>query len=630
MLKKLLLGLMLLGALPLETYAAPKKTTFEIKNGNFYRNGEVTRILSGEMHYARIPHEYWRHRLQMMKGMGLNTVATYVFWNLHETEPGKWDFEGDKNLAEYIRIAGEEGMMVILRPGPYVCAEWEFGGYPWWLQNIEGMEIRRDNEQFLKCTKTYIERLYQEVGSLQCTKGGPIIMVQCENEFGSYVAQRKDIPLEEHRSYNAKIKKQLADAGFDVPLFTSDGSWLFEGGSTPGALPTANGESDVENLKKVVNEYHDGKGPYMVAEFYPGWLMHWAEPFPQISASEIAKETENFLKNDVSFNYYMVHGGTNFGFTSGANYDKKRDIQPDMTSYDYDAPISEAGWVTPKYDTLRTVIQKYVKNKIPAAPAPIATIEIPSIKLNRVADLLGYAETLTPVASDKPMTFEQLNQGYGYVLYSRHFNQPISGTLQLEGLRDFAVVYVNGEKVGELNRNTQTYEMEIDIPFNATLQILVENMGRINYGARIVENNKGIISPVIIDGKEITGEWNMYQLPMCSAPELNNMGRYASSNTTSKAEKLKGTPVVYEGTFTLNETGDTFIDMENWGKGIIFINGKNIGRYWKVGPQQTLYIPGVWLNKGENKIVIFEQLNDNAKTEVSTLKTPKLQVLKNL
>lgn len=630
MLKKLLLGLMLLGALPLETYAAPKKTTFEIKDGNFYRNGEVTRILSGEMHYARIPHEYWRHRLQMMKGMGLNTVATYVFWNLHETEPGKWDFEGDKNLAEYIRIAGEEGMMVILRPGPYVCAEWEFGGYPWWLQNIEGMEIRRDNEQFLKCTKTYIERLYQEVGSLQCTKGGPIIMVQCENEFGSYVAQRKDIPLEEHRSYNAKIKKQLADAGFDVPLFTSDGSWLFEGGSTPGALPTANGESDVENLKKVVNEYHDGKGPYMVAEFYPGWLMHWAEPFPQISASEIAKETENFLKNDVSFNYYMVHGGTNFGFTSGANYDKKRDIQPDMTSYDYDAPISEAGWVTPKYDTLRTVIQKYVKNKIPAAPAPIATIEIPSIKLNRVADLLGYAETLTPVASDKPMTFEQLNQGYGYVLYSRHFNQPISGTLQLEGLRDFAVVYVNGEKVGELNRNTQTYEMEIDIPFNATLQILVENMGRINYGARIVENNKGIISPVIIDGKEITGEWNMYQLPMSSAPELNNMGRYASSNTTSKAEKLKGTPVVYEGTFTLNETGDTFIDMENWGKGIIFINGKNIGRYWKVGPQQTLYIPGVWLNKGENKIVIFEQLNDDAKTEVSTLKTPKLQVLKNL
>ena len=190
----------------------------------------------------------------MMKGMGLNTVATYVFWNLHETEPGKWDFSGDKDLAEYIRTAGEEGMMVILRPGPYVCAEWEYGGYPWWLQNVPGMEVRRDNKAFLEHTKAYINRLYQEVGDLQCTKGGPIIMVQCENEFGSYVSQRKDITLDEHRRYNAKIKQQLADTGFDVPLFTSEGSWLFEGGTTEGALPTANGESDIENLKKVVNQ----------------------------------------------------------------------------------------------------------------------------------------------------------------------------------------------------------------------------------------------------------------------------------------------------------------------------------------------------------------------------------------
>ncbi len=211
--------------------------------------------------------------------MGLNTVATYVFWNIHEPEPGVWDFTGDKNLAEYIKIAGEEGMMVILRPGPYVCAEWEFGGYPWWLQNIKGMEIRKDNAEFLKCTKAYIDRLYKEVGGLLCTKGGPIVMVQCENEFGSYVSQRTDIPLEEHRAYNAKIKQQLADAGFDVPLFTSDGSWLFEGGSTPGALPTANGESDIANLKKVVDQYHNGKGPYMVAEFYPGWLSHWLNHF---------------------------------------------------------------------------------------------------------------------------------------------------------------------------------------------------------------------------------------------------------------------------------------------------------------------------------------------------------------
>lgn len=563
----------------------------------------------------------------MMKGMGLNTVATYVFWNLHETEPGKWDFSGDKDLAEYIRTAGEEGMMVILRPGPYVCAEWEYGGYPWWLQNVSGMEVRRDNKAFLEHTKAYINRLYQEVGDLQCTKGGPIIMVQCENEFGSYVSQRKDITLDEHRRYNAKIKQQLADAGFDVPLFTSDGSWLFEGGTTEGALPTANGESDIENLKKVVNQYHDGKGPYMVAEFYPGWLSHWAEPFPQVSASEIARQTEAYLKNDVSFNFYMVHGGTNFGFTSGANYDKKRDIQPDMTSYDYDAPISEAGWVTPKYDSIRTVIKKYVKYEVPTPPAQNPVIEIPSIKLNQVADLLAYTERMQPETSADPLTFEQLNQGYGYVLYTRRFNQPISGTLEIPGLRDFAVVYVDGEKAGVLNRNTQTYSMEIEVPFNSTLQILVENMGRINYGSQITENSKGIISPVTIAGKKITGGWNMYKLPMSQAPECGKMGSCTFTNSAAQAAKLKDSPVIYEGTFTLDKTGDTFIDMEEWGKGIIFINGKNIGRYWQVGPQQTLYIPGVWLKKGENKIVIFEQLNENPKTEVKTVKTPVLTKL---
>lgn len=619
--------LLLLILFPL-SMSAQDKLKFEIKDGDFYVNGKATRILSGEMHYPRIPHQLWRHRLQMMKGMGLNTVATYVFWNWHEVEPGQWDFEGDKNLAEYIRIAGEEGMMVILRPGPYVCAEWEFGGYPWWLQNVEGMEIRRDNEQFLKYTKLYIDRLYKEVGHLQCTNGGPIIMVQCENEFGSYVSQRTDIPLEEHRAYNAKIKQQLADAGFNVPLFTSDGSWVFEGGSTPGALPTANGESNIPNLKKVVDEYHNGEGPYMVAEFYPGWLSHWAEPFPQVTAESVARQTEEYLKNDVSFNFYMVHGGTNFAFTSGANYDKRRDIQPDLTSYDYDAPISEAGWVTPKYDSIRNVIQKYVDYKIPSAPAPTPVIEIPSIKLNKIANAIAYAEKEKPVSSISPLTFEQLEQGYGYVLYSRRFTQAISGTLEIPGLRDYATIYVDGEKVGELNRNTQTYEMDIEVPFNTTLQILVENMGRINYGSEIVHNTKGIISPVVINGQEIMGNWEMYKLPMAQMPEISNMGRLAVNNGSAQAKRLQGCPAIYEGTFTLEETGDTFINMEDWGKGIVFVNGHNLGRYWYVGPQQTLYLPGVWLNKGENKIVIFEQLNDTMHSEISTVKVPVLQDLK--
>lgn len=608
---------------------AQNKHTFEIKQGNFLYDGKAIQIHSGEMHYSRIPHQYWRHRMQMLKAMGLNSVATYVFWNHHEISPEQWDFEGDKNLAEYIKIAGEEGLFVILRPGPYACAEWEFGGYPWWLQNISGMELRRDNPEFLKRTEIYINRLFKEIGHLQITNGGPVIMVQVENEFGSYVSQRKDIPLNEHRSYNAKIKDQLVRAGFNVPLFTSDGTWLFEGGAIDGVLPTANGEGNITNLKKAVDQYHDNKGPYMVAEFYPGWLAHWAEPHPAIDASNIARQTEEYLKNNISFNLYMAHGGTNWGFTSGANYDKKHDIQPDLTSYDYDAPISEAGWATPKFDSLRAVIKKYAQYDIPDIPAPFSTIEIPSIKLTKVGDVLSILEKQKSVQNSTPLTFEQLNQGYGYVLYSRKFNQPISGTLDVSGLRDYAVVYINGEKVGELNRYYNNYTMEIDVPFNSTLEILVENMGRINYGPEIVNNKKGIISPVKINNIEIEGNWEMYTLPMQEAPDLDNIKKNdVFENVPAKTKQLQGKPIIYEGVFDLSEVGDTFLDMENWDKGIVFINGINIGRYWHVGPQQTLFIPGVWLNKGSNKIVIFEQINRELKSEVKTVKTPVLNKLK--
>jgi len=598
---------------------AQQKHAFEIKGGNFLYDGKPIQIHSGEMHFARIPREYWRQRLQMMKAMGLNTVATYVFWNYQETAPGVWDFKtGSRNIAEFIKIAGEEGMMVILRPGPYACAEWEFGGYPWWLQKEKSLVIRSYNKPFLDSCRTYINHLAAQVKNLQITHGGPIIMVQVENEFGSYVAQRKDISLKDHKAYSAAIKQQLIDAGFDVPLFTSDGAWLFNGGTIAGALPTANGEDNIDNLKKVVNEYHNGEGPYMVAEFYPGWLDHWAEPFQKVSTENVVAQTEKYLKAGVSFNYYMVHGGTNFGFTSGANYDKKHDIQPDITSYDYDAPISEAGWATPKYKALRELFKKNVSYKIPPIPAPIPVIEIPSIKLNKAVDLFAIKAKMQPVVSDTPQTFEDLNQGYGYVLYSKHFTQPINGKLEIKGLRDYALVYVNGEKAGELNRNTNTYSCDIDIPFNATLDILVENMGRINYGAEIIHNLKGIISPVTIAGNEITGNWNMYQFPMDHEPDLK----------TYSNKYKKDQPVIYEGSFTLSKTGDTFLDMSKWGKGIVFVNGHNLGRYWNVGPQQTLYLPGCWLKKGANKINVFEQLNDVKQTEISGVKVPVLDELK--
>lgn len=593
--------------------------TFEIKNGDFVYDGKPIKIHSGEMHYARIPEPYWRQRLKMVKAMGLNTVATYVFWNYQHPSPDVWDFKtGNRNLREFIKTAQEEGLFVILRPGPYVCAEWEFGGYPWWLQKNPELKIRTLNQPFLDSCRDYLTHLATQVKDLQVTNGGPIIMVQAENEFGSYVVQRKDIPLEVHKKYNAAFIGMLKDVGFNVPFFTSDGTWLFEGGAVKGILPTGNGENNVTNLKKVVNEYHDGVGPYMVAEFYPGWLDHWAEPFQKVGTDGLVKQTQKFLDSGVNFNFYMVHGGTNFGFTSGANYDKKHDIQPDITSYDYDAPISEAGWATEKYKALRAVMQKNVTYKIPEIPAPIPVIAIPDIKLNQATDLLTWKNAFTPVMNDTPLSFEDLNQGHGYVLYSRKFVQPISGRLKIGGLRDFATVYVDGEKVGYLNRQENKFEMDIDIPFNATLELLVENMGRINYGAEIIHNRKGIISPVTIDGNEITGSWEMYKLPFDKVPDLKG----------GQNKNTKGSPTIYSGTFTLNATGDTFLDMEDWGKGIVFVNGQNLGRYWSVGPQQTLYLPGCWLKKGKNEVVIFEQLNDTPHTKIHSVKVPVLDKLK--
>lgn len=598
--------------------SAKAKHTFEIKGGNFVYDGKAIQIHSGEMHYSRVPAPYWHHRLKMMKAMGLNAVATYVFWNNHEVAPGKWDWTtGSRNIRAFLKAASDEGMMVILRPGPYACGEWEFGGYPWWLQKVKGMEIRTCNQPFLDSCRVYIKELAAQVADYQITKGGPIVMVQAENEFGSYVEQRPDVSLEMHRKYSGAIKDMLIEAGFNIPMFTSDGSWLFEGGVIEGALPTANGEDDVENLRNTVNQYHGGVGPYMVAEFYPGWLDHWNEPFVKRTAERMVKQTKKYLDAGVSFNYYMVHGGTNFGFTAGANYNNERNIQPDITSYDYDAPISEAGWATPKYQALRELIKKYVKYDVPNVPERLPVISVPSIKLTNTVGLFDMLESAEPVESDTLLTFEDMNQGYGYMLYRRHFNQPISGMMRVPGIADFATVYVNGEKVGELNRMTGKDSMQIKVPFNATLDILVENMGRINFGTRINVNRKGIIQPITINGHKITGDWQTYGVPMDVMPVMPKM----------RSPYVKGQPTLYFGTFELDKVGDTFFDMEKWGKGIVFVNGVNLGRYWKIGPQQTLYLPGCFLHKGQNTVVVFEQLNDEKKTELVGVETPVLDKL---
>lgn len=616
--KRIFAGLLLSAFCGCACAAPAGQHTFAIADGQFLYDGKPTAIYSGEMHYERVPAPYWRHRLKMMKAMGLNAVATYVFWNFHEVAPGKWDWTTDEhNLRKFVQTAQEEDMLVILRPGPYCCAEWEYGGYPWWLQQQEGLVVRCYNQPFLDACRTYVNQLADQVRDLQITHGGPIVMVQAENEFGSYVSQRPDIPLEEHKRYSAAIRQTLIDAGFDIPMFTSDGSWLFEGGAIEGALPTANGEDNVENLKKVVDAYHGGKGPYMVAEFYPGWLDHWNEPFVRVPAEHTIRQTQKYLDNGVNFNFYMVHGGTNFGFWAGANYNNETNIQPDLTSYDYDAPISEAGWATEKYMGIRELMKKYVKYDVPEVPERIPVVKLPELYFDKTVDVLPLLEQQKPVTADEPLHFEDLGQGFGYVLYRRHFNQPISGVMRVPGIADFATVYVDGKKVGELNRVLDCDSLQIDIPFNSTLDILVENLGRINYGARIVENHKGITQPITIGGSRISGNWNMYGLPLSQMPAVDALPEGYKT----------GCPVYYRAKFTLDKVGDTFLDMEKWGKGIVFVNGHNLGRYWKVGPQQTLYLPGCWLKEGENEVVVFEQLNDHRMYSLSSVTEPVLEKL---
>ena len=594
---------------------------FEIRNGKFLKNGEPVYIIGGELHYARIPKEYWRHRIQMAKAMGINTLSTYVFWNAHEPEEGMWDFSGMNDVAEFIRIAGEEGLMVLLRPGPYVCAEWDYGGLPWWLQTIDGMKVRQNNEPYLEKVRIYLEKLYEQVKDLLITNGGPIIMVQCENEFGSLFLQCPEIPEENHRAYMSRLYSMMKEIGYDVPFYTADGAKKINGGRIEGVLTCVDGERVPEKVKEAIEVYSPG-GPYFISEFYPGWLSHWGEKFSRREADVIASFVKRYFDEGIHFNYFMIHGGTNFGFTSGANYTGKKHIQPDITSYDYDAPISEAGWDTEKYHMLRNLTAAHLGTELPDIPERIPVIEIPEIQLTSHSDVLDYLYRQERIINDNPLDFESLHQGHGYVLYSRHFNQPEKGILSVSGLRDYATVYLNGEKIGELNRMFNQYEMEVDIPIGSTLDILVENLGRINFDAQMLDNHKGIIEPVLINGEEVIGEWQMRKLPMSEEPSESSGWEFTESKHNI------GRPQVYSGVFKVNKIGDTFLNMTGAGKGIVFINGHNIGRFWDLGPQQTLYIPGVWMKKGKNKITIFEQSGEKSLKKLRAVSEPILDELK--
>lgn len=581
-------------ALAVPLAAQQTRHSFTYTGDDFFLDGKPFQIIAGELHYARIPKEYWRHRLQMAKAMGLNTVATYVFWNYHEQRPGVFDFKTEnRNLAEFIRLAQQEGLWVIVRPGPYVCAEWEFGGYPWWLLKEKGLIVRSMDKRFLDACRRYIVRLAKEIASLQVTRGGPILLMQVENEYGSFASDK---------NFLAATRDIIRNAGFSVPLFTADGPSQCRSGCIDGVLPAINGEENHSSLKDTVRKYHGGAGPFFSPEFYPGWLDNWGLKKSIVPVEDIVGKYDTLLRNGISTSLYMFHGGTNFGFMNGANSSHEYPILPQPTSYDYDAPLDEAGRPTKKYFTLRSVNAKYLPtgSAMPSPPETNPIISIDTIQLSESAPI--SALLAKPIVASAPLSMEDLNQGYGYVLYRTKLPRSMHGTLRISGLREYAVVLIDGEKRAVLDRRMGIDSAEIGVtPANATLDLLVENLGRINYGNQLTENRKGIVGDVTFGGDTLHG-WEMYPV------------RFDSFARVQFDTAQRSAPLLRRGTFMLDRTGDTFLDMRDWGKGCVWINGHNLGRYWRIGPQQTLYVPGVWLRKGKNEIVVFEQLSDRTTT----------------
>jgi beta-galactosidase len=585
------------------------KVDFSLGSKDFLLNGKPLQMISGEMHYTRIPKEYWRHRMKMAKAMGLNSIGTYIFWNAHEPTPGKYDFSGNNNIAEFIKIAGEEGLWVVLRPSPYVCAEWEFGGYPWWLLKDSTLKVRTNDPGFVAAYTNYINKLAKEIVPLLSIHGGNILMVQIENEYGSY---------SDDKSYLDLNRRIFREAGFDGILFTCDGADKMPYGYLPGFLPAVNGLENPVEVKELINKFHNGQGPYYVAEWYPGWFDQWGKPHAQVSGENTAEKLDKLLSAGISVNMYMFHGGSTRGYMNGANMNFNEPYAPQTSGYDYDAPLDEAGHPTKKFHLFRNVISKYLPagTSLPDIPATYPVISIPGIKFNKHASL--FENLPAPFVSTIPLSFEEIDQPYGYVLYRSKLSRGIGAMLKIEGLRDYAIIYINNKRVGVLDRRLEQDSVFIpDIPINATLDILVENNGRINYGPYLTDNRKGILEKVKFGDEEVLN-WEIFSLPVDKA----DFAKFKSI----KKNQLNELPGFYKASFKLNETGDTFLDLSNFGKGVVFLNGHHIGKYWNIGPQQTIFIPGAWLKKGKNEIIVFDQLIDGHKT-ISSLSTSILNQL---
>jgi len=556
---------------------------FAIGTNDFLLDGQRLQIRCGEIHAARVPMEYWRHRLQMAKAMGLNTVCAYLFWNLHEPRPGEYVWTGQADDAEFCRIAQEEGLWVILRPGPYACAEWEMGGTPWWLLKHDDIKLRTRDPHYINAVKSYLKEVGRVLGPLQITHGGPIIMAQVENEYGFF---GKDT------GYMDEIRKALVDAGFDVPLFQCNPPDVMRNGLLPNLFQAGNFGSDVEKNFAKVRKIQP-TGPLICSEFYPGWFDTWGQPHHTGKPENYLPNLERMLKQDASFSIYMAHGGTTFGLWSGCD----RPFKPDTSSYDYDAPISEAGWATPKFFQTRELFSKFLLpgEKLPEPPAPNPVISFTPVELKEVAPL--FANLPAAIQDEMPRNMEAYEQGYGCILYRTKIPAGAAATLEAAAIHDFGFVFIDGKRVAILDRRSANAKLLVPArEKEARLDILVEPMGRINFGPEMADR-KGLIAPVKLGGEVLKG-WQIFNLPL-DEKMLAGLKFTENKNDTSAA-------AFWRGTFHLEKAGDTFLDLHHWGKGDLWVNGHCLGRYWNIGPSQTAYAPGCWLRAGENEVVILD------------------------
>jgi len=580
------------------TPAAPiAKHTFALGSTDFLLDGAPFQVIGCELHPARIPAEYWRHRIRMAKAMGCNAIAAYVFWNHHETAEGLFDFAtGNRDLARFLRLVQAEGLWVIFRPGPYVCAEWDFGGIPPYLLRIPDLKVRCLDPRYMAAAERYMERLAVVVRPLLVTNGGPILMLQVENEYGSYGNDR---------AYLRRLRDVWVAAGIDVPFFTADGAALAEleaghlGGAAVGLNPGSE-ESQWDLARRVVPGV-----PVFSAETYPGWLTHWGEPWARPKTDDLLREVSFLLAGRKSFNFYVAHGGTNFGFTAGANSGGKG-YEPDVTSYDYDAPIDEQGRPTPKYHALRRLIGAHLEagRSLPDLPDPVPAVSVPEFAMRAHASI--WDNLPPPIASVQPLPFESYGQNQGLVLYRTRLAGQKSGKLVITELHDYANVFLDGRLVGTLDRRLG--EKTIDLPATASptpvLDILVEGMGHVNYAEEMIDR-KGITERVSLSGMTLMN-WDVFLLPLHDA--------WVTALPGGKTGVAPG--VFFRGSFALERPADTFLDLTGYRKGVVWVNGHNLGRYWDVGPQKRLYCPAPWLQAGANEVIVF----DLHKTDASPLR----------